>query len=57
MRRAALGTAVVLGIAALAGAVAQANRGLPEGHQPARIDPADFTTTIDNPVLPAASGR
>jgi hypothetical protein len=56
MRRAALGAAVVLGIAGLAGAVAQANRGLPEGHQPAKLDPANFTTTIDNPYYPLRPG-
>jgi hypothetical protein len=56
MRRAALGATLVLGIAALAGAIAQANRGLPEGREPAKIDPADFTTTIDNPYYPLRPG-
>jgi len=56
MHRAALGAAALLGVVALAGAVAQANRGLPEGHQPAGINPADFTTTIDNPYYPLRPG-
>lgn len=55
-RWAAVSTALVLGIAALAGAAAQANRGLPEGHQPANINPADFTTAIDNPYYPLHPG-
>jgi hypothetical protein len=55
-RRAAIGATVLLGLAALAAAVAQANRGLPEGREPARIDPADFTTTIDNPYYPLRPG-
>jgi hypothetical protein len=56
MRRGALGTTLVLGIAGLVGGVAQANRGLPEGRQPAKINPADFTTTIDNPYYPLRPG-
>jgi hypothetical protein len=55
-RRAAVGAAVVLGIAGLVGAAARANRGLPEGREPAKIDPADFTTTIDNPNYPLRPG-
>ena len=56
-RPAALGSAaLVLAIAGLAGAVAQANRGLPEGRQPARINPAEFTTRIDNPYYPLRPG-
>jgi hypothetical protein len=55
-RRAAIGAAMVLGTAALAVAVAQANRGLPEGHQPANINPAEFTTRIDNPYYPLRPG-
>ena len=47
---------LTLGIAGLAGAVAQANPGLPEGRQPAKINPADFTTTIDNPYYPLRPG-
>ena len=34
----------------------QANRGLPEGREPAKINPADFTTTIDNPYYPLRPG-
>ncbi|HEX2416273.1 MAG TPA: hypothetical protein VHJ37_13765, partial [Thermoleophilaceae bacterium] len=56
MRRAALGTTLVLGVAGLAGAEAQANWGLPEGRQPARINPDDFTTKIDNPYYPLRPG-
>jgi hypothetical protein len=56
MRRAALCTTLVLGIAGLAGAVARANNGLPEGREPAKINPANFTTTIDNPYYPLRPG-
>ena len=56
MRRGVLGIAVVLGIAGLAGGPATANRGLPEGREPAKINPADFTTTIDNPYYPLRPG-
>jgi hypothetical protein len=55
-RPVALGAALALGIAGLGGAAAQANRGLPEGHQPAKINPADFTTVIDNPYYPLRPG-
>jgi hypothetical protein len=55
-RWAAFGAALVLGVAALSGVVAKANRGLPEGHQPANINPADFTTKIDNPYYPLRPG-
>ena len=51
-----LGISVGLGIAALAGGPATANRGLPEGREPAKINPADFTTTIDNPYYPLRPG-
>ena len=57
MRRAALGSTLVLGIAGLTGAVAQANHGLPEGRESAKINPAGFTTTIDNPYYPLRPGE
>lgn len=56
MRRTAVGTALIVAIASLAGAIAEANRGLLEGHQPAKLNPADFTTTIDNPYYPLRPG-
>jgi hypothetical protein len=56
IRRAALGASLVLGIAGLAVGVARANYGLPEGREPAKINPADFTTTIDNPYYPLRPG-
>lgn len=56
IRRTAVGTALALGIAGLAGGIAQANQGLPEGREPARINPADFTTRIDNPYYPLRPG-
>src|SRR5687768_6758156 len=31
---------------------AGANRGLPEGSEPVTLDPAQFTTKIDNPFFP-----
>jgi hypothetical protein len=55
--RATLGSALVLGLAGVAGAVAEANRGLPEGREPARIVPAEFTTRIDNPYYPLRPGE
>jgi hypothetical protein len=32
------------------------NRGLPQGSQPSRLNPADFTTKIDNPYWPMRAG-
>lgn len=32
------------------------DRGLPQGGEKAKLDPADFTTRIDNPYLPMAPG-
>ena len=32
------------------------NRGLPQGSEAVRLDPADFTTTIDNPYWPMSPG-
>src|SRR3712207_4443508 len=37
-------------------AKADLNRGLPQGSEPSRLDPADFTTTIDNPWWPMKPG-
>src|SRR5829696_1390737 len=33
------------------------NRGLPQGSEPANLDPADFTTDIDNPYWPMQPGN
>jgi hypothetical protein len=56
MRRGALGTTLALGLAGLTGGVAAASHGLPEGREPAKINPADFTTTIENPYYPLRPG-
>jgi hypothetical protein len=34
-----------------------AERGLPQGSEPSRLDPADFSTDIDNPYWPMRPGR
>jgi hypothetical protein len=33
-----------------------ANRGLPQGSEPSKLDPADFSTNIDNPYWPMSPG-
>lgn len=55
-RNVALGALTAIGVVGLAGAPARANYGLPEGHEPANLDPADFTTKIDNPYYPLRPG-
>ncbi|MGH2920121.1 MAG: hypothetical protein ACRDLS_16200 [Solirubrobacteraceae bacterium] len=51
------GCAVVAGsAAATSGAAPDPNRGLPRGSEPVTLDPADFTTTIDNPYWPMRPG-
>jgi hypothetical protein len=47
---------LALAAAGLASGAAQADQGLPEGREPAKIDPADFTTKIDNPYYPLRPG-
>jgi hypothetical protein len=39
-----------------ASAQAAVTRGLPQGSEPSRLDPADFSTTIDNPYWPMRPG-
>ena len=36
---------------------AESNQGLPQGSEPSNIDPADFTTDIDNPYWPMQPGN
>jgi hypothetical protein len=36
---------------------ANSNRGLPQGSEPSNLDPADFSTNIDNPYWPMAPGN
>jgi hypothetical protein len=45
-------------VAASAGetTTAAANQGLPQGSEPVKLDPADFTTEIDNPYWPMTPG-
>jgi hypothetical protein len=51
------GCAVTVAIvAASAGAAPDVNRSLPQGSEPAMLNPADFTTKIDNPYWPMAPG-
>jgi hypothetical protein len=51
------GCAVTVAIvAASAGAAPDVNHGLPQGSEPAMLNPADFTTKIDNPYWPMAPG-
>ena len=52
------GCAVTVAIvAASAGAAPDVNHGLPQGSEPAMLNPADFTTKIDNPYWPMAPGN
>ncbi len=57
---AVLGCAVaIVGIAGCGGdgpAGGGADRGLPQGGEPVTLDPADFSTTIDNPYWPMTPG-
>jgi hypothetical protein len=55
-KRAGIGAALAIGVAGLAVASAQGNRGLPEGREPANLDPAAFTVSIDNPYYPLRPG-
>jgi hypothetical protein len=51
------GSAVTVAIvAASAGAAPDVNHGLPQGGEPAMLNPADFTTKIDNPYWPMTPG-
>jgi hypothetical protein len=44
-------------VAASAGAAPDVNHGLPQGSEPAMLNPADFTTKIDNPYWPMTPGN
>jgi hypothetical protein len=64
MRKHISATALLLLIAALALSACGdddsgdgSNRGLPQGSEPANLDPADFTTDIDNPYWPMQPGN
>ncbi len=46
-------TGTLIAAAALA---ADSNRGLPQGSEPVKLDPADFTLKIDNPYMPLKVG-
>lgn len=51
------GSVVAAGtVAAAGGAATDANRGLPQGSEPVTLNPADFTTKIDNPYWPMKPG-
>jgi hypothetical protein len=49
-------SAVAIGAAVLMGAGAASTGGLPQGSEPVTLNPADFTTTIDNPYWPMRPG-
>ncbi|MGI9097243.1 MAG: hypothetical protein ACR2H2_01895, partial [Solirubrobacteraceae bacterium] len=51
------GCAVAAGsVAATSGAAPDGNGDLPQGSEPVTLDPADFTTEIDNPYWPMRPG-
>ena len=52
MRRMAIAAA----LAALAGCGGSSGNGLPQGGEPVELDPADFTSEIDNPWMPFRTG-
>jgi hypothetical protein len=56
MRRVTFGALIAIGALGSAGGAAMGNHGLPEGKEPANLDPADFTTRIDNPYYPLRPG-
>jgi hypothetical protein len=56
LQRATLGALIAVGVAASASGTAIGNHGFPEGREPANLDPADFTTKIDNPYYPLRPG-
>jgi hypothetical protein len=46
-----------LALAVAAGAMTAGTSGLPKGSEPVKLDPADFTTRIDNPYWPMKPGN
>jgi hypothetical protein len=60
MRTKALTTTLAVALLGACGAAtgtgASGGRGLPQGSEPVALDPADFTTTIDNRFMPLAPG-
>jgi hypothetical protein len=48
--------AVALAASVAGGQTGAADRGLPQGNEPVTLNPADFTTTIDNPYWPMRPG-
>ena len=63
MKKHALIAAIIASAAALAIAAcgsdsdAESNQGLPQGSEPSKLDPADFTLNIDNPYWPMQPGN
>jgi hypothetical protein len=55
-RLTALSAGVALALLAITAGTAGANGGLPEGDEPYALDPAGFTTRIDNPYWPMRPG-
>jgi len=58
MNRSILVSAAIAGalVALGAGCGSSAKSALPQGDEPSKLDPADFTTAIDNPYWPMAPG-
>jgi hypothetical protein len=56
LRTLPLVVAAVLLLAACGGGSKSSSAGLPQGSEPVTLDPADFTTEIDNPYWPMSPG-
>ena len=57
-RRAGAGLAATVVVAlAVTGVASAGGSGLPRGSEPVKLDPADFTTRIDNPYWPMRPGN
>lgn len=50
-------SALMIGAGVFAGGGAASTGGLPQGSEPVTLNPADFSTTIDNPYWPMAPGN
>ena len=56
MRTSMIVTAVVSGLLLAAGCGGSGGTALPQGSDPVELDPADFTSEIDNPWMPLRAG-
>jgi hypothetical protein len=55
-RHVAVASLIAIGAAGVASSPAQDDDGLPQGREPSNLDPAEFTTRIDNPYYPLRPG-